>query len=88
MAWTIKYTGTAEKQLRKLDKTIARQIVDYMDERVAPLDSARSRGKPLSGPLGSYWRYRVGVHRVICELQDQHLVVLVIRIAHRKDVYR
>ena len=52
MAWTIDYTGTAKEQLRKLDKPVARRIVDYMDERIATMDNPRNTGKALTGPLG------------------------------------
>lgn len=88
MAWTIEYTDSARRQLRKLDKKSARRILDYMDQRVAPLEDARSIGKALRGPLGEFWRYRVGQFRVICELQDLKLRVLVLRVGDRKDVYR
>lgn len=89
MAWTISYTETALKQLRKLDRTIARRLVDFMDERIAPLDDPRSQGKSLQGPaFESLWRYRVGDYRLLCEIEDSRLIVLVVTIAHRKDVYR
>ena len=88
MAWTIDYTGTARKQLLKLDKQTARRIVDFMDARVAPVDDPRSIGKALSGPLGGFWRYRVGDCRVICDIQDGALRVLVVDIGHRREVYR
>lgn len=88
MAWTIDYTGTARKQLLKLDKQTARRIVDFMDARVAPVDDPRSIGKALSGPLGGFWRYRVGDCRVICDIQDGALRVLVVEIGHRREVYR
>ncbi|MEW6589454.1 MAG: type II toxin-antitoxin system RelE/ParE family toxin [Pseudomonadota bacterium] len=88
MAWKIEYTGTAVKQLRKLDKQIARQIVDFMDERIAPLEDPRSTGKALVGPLGGLWRYRVGDYRVICEIRDDTLVTLVVQIGNRREVYR
>ncbi len=88
MAWTIDYTGTARKQLLKLDKQTARRIVDFMDARVAPADDPRSTGKALSGPLGGFWRYRVGDCRVICDIQDGALRVLVVDIGHRREVYR
>ena len=88
MAWTIEYTDTARRQLRKLDKQSARRILDYLDKRVAPLEDARSLGKALRGPLGELWRYRVGDYRVICEIHDQQLRVLVVRLGNRKDVYR
>ena len=89
MVWTISYTETALKQLAKLDRTGARRLVDFMDERVAVQADPRSAGQALSGPLlGSYWRYRVGDYRIICDLQDGALTVLVIEIGKRKDIYR
>lgn len=88
MAWTIDYTDTAKAQLRKLDPQTARRIVDFMDERIAALDSPRSTGKALVGPLGGLWRYRVGDCRVICEILDGALRVLVVQIGNRREIYR
>ncbi|MDR3481364.1 MAG: type II toxin-antitoxin system RelE/ParE family toxin [Burkholderiaceae bacterium] len=88
MAWTIDYADTAKGQLRKLDRQTARRIVDYMDERIATQDNPRSTGKALTGPLGSLWRYRVGDCRVICEIQDGALRVLVVQVGNRREVYR
>jgi mRNA interferase RelE/StbE len=88
LAWTIEYTETARRQLRKLDKSSARRILDYMELRVSPLEDARTLGKALRGPLGEFWRYRVGQYRIICELQDERLCVLVVRVGDRKEVYR
>ncbi|ALR04263.1 type II toxin-antitoxin system RelE/ParE family toxin [Xylella fastidiosa] len=88
MAWTIDYTDTAKQQLRKLDKHMARRIVDFMDERIAGLENPRSTGKALTGPLGGFWRYRVGDFRVVCAIQDSVLRVLVVRVGHRGKIYR
>ena len=88
MAWTIDYTDTALNQLRKLDKQSARRILDFLDERVAQRDDPRSTGKALTGPLGGLWRYRVGDFRVICEIQDGELRVLVVELGNRREVYR
>lgn len=88
MAWTIDYTDTAREQLRKLDKQIARRILDYLDERICGRENPRATGKALTGPLGGLWRYRVGDCRVICEIQDGALRVLVVRIGHRNEIYR
>ena len=88
MAWTIEYTDHARRQLRKLDKPSARRILDYMDQGIAPLEDIRSLGKALRGPLGEFWRYRVGEYRIICELHDKALRVLVVRVGDRKDIYR
>ena len=68
MAWTVDYSATALKQLRALDKPLARRILDYLDERVIGSADSPSAGKTLSGPLGGLWRYRVGDYRVICSI--------------------
>ena len=89
MAWTVDYTETASKQLRKLDKQTARRIVDFMDDRVAGQQGPRSTGKALTGPLlGAFWRYRVGDCRIICDLQDGALRVLVVEVGNRRDIYQ
>lgn len=66
---------------------MARRVVDYMDELVTVLDDPRRRGKALTGPMGVLWRYRVGRCRVICDIQDQALRVLVLRVAGRDQAY-
>ena len=89
MAWTINYTESALRQLKKLDQSIALRVVDYMDERVATVDDPRTLGKNLVGPkLGDYWRYRVGDMRVICNIQDGKMCALVIEIGNRLEIYR
>ena len=89
MAWTIKYTESSLRQLKRLDKPVAQRVLDYMDERIAVLADPRTAGKNLVGPrMGSYWRYRVGDVRVICDVQDEVLVILVVELGHRREVYR
>lgn len=89
MVWTIDYTESARKQLRKLDKQTARRILDFMDERIAAQEDPRNTGKALTGPmLGAYWRYRIGDYRIICDIQDGALCVLVIEIGNRREIYR
>lgn len=88
MAWTINYADSALKELRKLDRQQAGRILDFMDKRIAILSDPRAQGKALTGPLGALWRYRVGDYRVICDIQDNMLCVLVVKIGNRKDVYR
>lgn len=88
MAWTIEYADTAKQQLRKLDRQVARRVLDFMDERIAGLADPRSIGKALAGPLGAFWRYRVGDCRVICDIQDGALRVLVVQVGHRREIYR
>jgi mRNA interferase RelE/StbE len=88
LASTIEYAETARRQLRKLDKTVARRIVEFMEGRIAPSDDPRGLGKALHGPLGDLWSYRVGDYRIICEIQDSALTVLVLQIGNRREVYR
>ena len=89
MVWIIKYTETSSKQLKKLDRQTSLRVLDYMDERVALLADPRTLGKNLKGPkMGEYWRYRVGDVRVICNILDGHMTVLVIEIGNRREVYR
>ena len=89
LAWRIELTATAVKQLGKLDKGEAKRITTFLKERVAPAEDPRSVGKAHKGSqLGTYWRYRIGDHRIICDIQDKTLLLLVVAIGSRRDVYR
>jgi mRNA interferase RelE/StbE len=87
LAWTIEWSANAGKQLKKLDRAIQSSIVDYIDGRIAPSSNPKHFGKPLHARLKGLWRYRVGDYRIICRIEDDRLVVLVVAIGHRKDVY-
>ena len=88
MAWTIEYTDSALRQLRRLDREAARRILDFMDERVASTENPRQLGQALSGRLRTYWRYRIGDYRVICDIEDAAVRILVLEVGHRREVYR
>lgn len=88
MHWTIKYARSVQKTVRKLDPPLQAHIREYLEQRVASLADPRDLGEPLQGQLAGLWRYRVGDYRVICELRDEALVVLVVRIGHRRTIYR
>ena len=75
MAWTIRYDPRALKDLKKLDRTIQQEILDYMDNRVAIAKDPRDFGKPLRASRFGLWRYRVWDYRIICELQQKQLIV-------------
>ena len=87
MAWTIEYDPRALDDLKKLDRTIQREILDDMDERVAMAKDPRDFGKPLRASRFGLWRYRVRDYRIICELQEKRLVVLVVAVGHRRTIY-
>lgn len=89
LAWLIEFDKEAEKELKKLDKPIARRILKFLRERVAVLDNPRTVGVALTGSeLGDYWKYRVGDYRTIADIQDSRICVQVVRIGNRRDVYR
>lgn len=88
MAWTIELSRSAERSLKKLDRQTSRQIADFIDLRLVGTDNPRQIGKPLQGVLRDYWSYRVGDYRLICELQDGRLVILVVELGRRRDIYR
>ncbi|HEX7729175.1 MAG TPA: type II toxin-antitoxin system RelE/ParE family toxin [Terracidiphilus sp.] len=88
MAWTVEYADSALKQLRKLDRQAASRILDYMEARVAASADPRALGKALHGPLGDLWRYRVGDYRILCDLQDNRLTILVLQLGNRREIYR
>lgn len=86
MVWTINYTDTAVRILRKMDKSDAKKIIAYMED-IATLADPRTRGKGLTANFSGYWRYRVGDRRIICNIKDDQLMIIAIRIAHRSEAY-
>ena len=89
MAWRIEFDPAAAKELGKLDREVARRILNFLVERVAKLDDPRSIGEALRGAkLGNLWKYRVGDYRVIADIQDGAVRILIVRIGNRREVYR
>jgi mRNA interferase RelE/StbE len=89
MAWTIEFDDRASKDLDHLDPSVAKRVARFLIERVGALDNPRSLGEALHGSrLGDFWKYRVGDYRAICRLEDSKLVVFVVQIGHRREVYR
>jgi mRNA interferase RelE/StbE len=87
LGWRVEFLPDALKQLSKLDKPVARRIVDYLESRVAESADPRSVGKGLTGNRSGKWRYRVGDYRVLCRIEDGRLLVLVLEVGHRSTVY-
>ena len=89
MAWRVELSAGADRELRQLDAQHGKRILKFLRDRVARLDNPRSIGKALHGSrLGEFWKYRVGDYRLICKLEDDLLLVLVLRVGHRKEIYR
>jgi mRNA interferase RelE/StbE len=87
LAWTIEYDPRVEKDLRGFDKRIPKEILDYMDTRIAPSGDPKSFGKALRHSRKGLCRYRVWDYRIICEIQPERVVVLVVAAGHRSKVY-
>ena len=88
MAWTVEVSDVAERQLRKLDRPVQKRIVDWLCDRIEGCKNPRHFGEPLKGGRAGLWRYRIGDFRVLCDIQDERLIVLVLTIGHRREVYR
>jgi mRNA interferase RelE/StbE len=87
LAWKIEVTETAKKQLAKLDHQVQFEIVRYLRERIRTDEDPRRFGAPLRKELAGRWKYRVGAYRLICEIQDERVLVLVLMVGHRNQVY-
>lgn len=89
MAWSVEFDPDAVRDLKKLDRQVQARIVVFLRDRLARMDNPRDLGEALAGQrLGSYWKYRVGDWRLICDIQDQRIVVRVLRVGNRREVYR
>ena len=88
MNWTVKTTDIAEKQLKKLDRPVQKRILDWLEDRIEGCKNPRHFGEPLKGDFSGLWRYRVGNYRIICEIKDNTITVLVLTIGHRRYVYK
>ena len=82
----LEFSEAARKAFKKIDKTMQKRIKEYLDE-VLQLENPWSRGKALTGNLVNLWRYRVGDYRIICDIQDEKILITVLRLGHRKEIY-
>jgi mRNA interferase RelE/StbE len=87
LGWTVEVSSFAEKQLRKLDRPIQKRLIDWLEDRIEGCKNPRHFGEPLRGEMAGLWRYRIGDYRIICEIQDQQLVVLALAVGHRREIY-
>lgn len=89
MKWKIELSTLARKNLGDLDKQIAKRILRFLHDRITKLENPRDVGDALKGPkLGIFWKYRVGDYRIIADIQDRELIILVVRIGNRREVYK
>ena len=89
MTWRIELSSLAQKNIRQFDPQTRQRILKFLSTRVAPVDDPRSLGEVLKGSkLGDFWKYRVGDYRIIADIQDGALCILVVRVGNRREVYR
>ena len=87
MAWQIEFAAKAEKELAQLDKQAQKNILNFLRERVSDREDPRAFGGPLRGSLSGLWKYRIGVYRIIAEIQDEKVLITIVRIGHRNKIY-
>lgn len=87
MKWKVEFNPSAQKELGHLDRYTQRLIASWIDKHLNGCENPRATGKPLSANLAGYWRYRIGDCRMICKIEDERIVVIVIRIGHRREIY-
>ena len=89
MSWQVELSATAAGELHELDQPHRKRILKFLHERLAPLEDPRSIGQALYGSkFGEFWKYRVGDYRLISKIEDARVLILVLRIGHRREVYR
>lgn len=86
MAWRVEFSASAGKEFDRLDKPVKERIRNFIKEKIEP--DPRRQGAPMTGDLSGCWKYRIGDYRLVADLEDGRLVVLILRARHRKDVYR
>ena len=88
MAWTINFIPKVRRALKKLDKKDSKAILNFLEKEVLLLSDPREKAIPLKENLRKFWKFRVGQFRIIADIQEYKLLILVVRIANRKDVYK
>jgi len=88
MTWIVKFTRQAEKQFKKLDRSVQQRIANFLNHRLQSLDDPKQIGKPLQGNLAKYWSYRVGDYRLLVVFEETELIIVVTELAHRRYVYK
>ena len=84
----LKYEAKAVRQIKKMDPASRRLIKSWIEKNLLNTDNPRLHGKGLKGNLSNYWRYRVGDYRILAEINDSEIVIIIVEIGHRRDVYR
>ncbi|MBS5857522.1 MAG: type II toxin-antitoxin system RelE family toxin [Clostridia bacterium] len=87
MRYNVVFTDKAKKQLKKIDKHIASLIIGWLEKNIEGCENPRIHGKGLVENKSGQWRYRIGDYRVLCEINNQEIIVLVLEVGHRREIY-
>jgi len=87
MRYRVEYTKTVRKQFKKLDRSIAALLLSYIEDKLVDCENPRLYGKALRGDMNDKWRYRVGDYRILAKIEDDKVVILVLEVGNRKDIY-
>ena len=88
MIYELKYEARAVKQIKKLDPATRNLIKSWIEKNLLNTDNPRQHGKGLTGSLSQYWRYRVGDYRILAEINDAEIIIIIVEVGHRRDIYR
>lgn len=88
MTYSVVYEKKAIKSLSKIDKGQQKIIISWIEKNLVNTDNPKKHGKALKGNLNEYWRYRVGDYRIIADINDSEIKILIFNISHRKDIYQ
>ena len=88
MKYTVEYTKRAIKQLKKLDKQTSALLLGWIEKNLVDCDNPRQFGKGLTDNRKGEWRYRIGDYRLVADIQDDKIVILILNIGHRRDIYK
>jgi len=88
MIYELKYEAKAVKQIKKLDPATRKLIKSWIEKNLLNTDNPRQHGKGLTGSLSQYWRYIVGDYRILAEINDTEIVIIIVEVGHRREIYR
>jgi len=88
MQYKVEYTAKAVKELKKLDKPTRALIFGWIEKNLVDCDNPRRHGKPLSANRQGQWRYRIGDYRLLAEIEDEKITILVLTVGHRREIYQ
>ena len=88
MKYTVDYTDKAKKQIKKFDMPVQKRIYAWIDTHLDGCEDPTAYGKPLTASLKGYWSYRVGDYRIIADIQDDKILILITEVGHRRAIYK